>query len=61
MKKLRKSLGLFAAAFAMCMVFALGAKVNAADVEMQIGSADGQVQTMAVPEFAVSYISSDKS
>lgn len=28
MKKLRKSLGLFAAAFAMCMVFALGAKYN---------------------------------
>ena len=47
MKNLRKSLGLFAAAFALCMVFALGAKVNAADVEMQIGNADagkGQVQ-----------------
>ena len=40
MKNLRKSLGLFAAAFALCMVFALGAKVNAADVEMQIGNAD---------------------
>lgn len=61
MKKLRKSLGLFAAAFAMCMVFALGAKVNAADVEMQIGSADGQVQTMNLPDFGVSYISEDKS
>lgn len=64
MKNLRKSLELFAAAFALCMVFALGAKVNAADVEMQIGNADagkGQVQTMAIPDFAISYISSDKS
>lgn len=37
MKKLRKSLGLFAAAFAMCMVFALGAKVNAAQKSIEGG------------------------
>lgn len=65
MKNLRKSLGLFAAAFALCMVFALGAKVNAADVEMQIGNADaekGEVQTMSsLPNFNIAYISSDKT
>lgn len=63
MKKFRKSIGLFAAAFALCLTFAVGAKVNAADVQMQIGDADAEnkVQTMAVPNFAVSYISSDKT
>ena len=35
MKNFKKSVGLFAAAFALCMVFALGAKVNAVDVKMK--------------------------
>lgn len=61
MKKFRKSIGLFAAAFALCLTFAVGAKVNAADVQMQIGDADAgnKVQTMAFPEFGLDYLSSD--
>lgn len=62
MKKIRKSLGLFIVAFALCMVFGISAKVNAADVEMKIGNAGSdEVQMMNVPDFTVSYISSDKS
>lgn len=62
MKKIRKSLGLFIVAFALCMVFGISAKVNAADVEMKIGNAGSdEVQMMNIPDFAVNYISSDKS
>lgn len=62
MKKLRKSLGLFAAAFAMCMVFALGAKVNAAQKSIEGGilidegnlTTQPMVGNMATDNFAIS-------
>ena len=59
MKKLRKLLGLFAAAFAMCMVFALGAKVNAADVEIGVIKEDNNVNLMSVSNVAIDYVYSD--
>ena len=62
MKKLRKSLGLFAAAFAMCMVFALGAKVNAAQKSIEGGilidegnlTTQPMVGNMTTDNFAIS-------
>ena len=60
MKNLRKSLGLFAAAFALCMVFALGAKVNAADVEIGvIKEDDNNVNLMSVSNVTIHYVYSD--
>ena len=62
MKSIRRSLGLFAAAFALCLIVALGVKAEAANVEMKMDSADGgQAKTMALVDFAVDYISSDKT
>lgn len=62
MKKMKKSLGLFIVVFALCMVLGIGAKVSAADMKMQIGDAgEDSAQLMNIPDFAVNYISSDKS
>ena len=62
MKKFRKSIGLFAAAFALCLTFAVGAKVNAADVHAEVGSVvdkKDEMSLMNVSSYGLSYVYTD--
>lgn len=64
MKKIKRNLGIFFVAFALCMAFAVTTKVEAAEVTTKIGVVNNQknmATLMGIPDFAVSYISSDKS
>lgn len=62
MKKFRKSIGLFAAAFALCLTFAVGVKVDAAQKEIEGGvlidegnfSVEPAVSGMTTANFAIS-------
>lgn len=62
MKKIRKSLGLFIVAFALCMLFAVGAKVEAAQKNIEGGilidqgnlTAEVMVGSMTTDNFAIS-------
>lgn len=63
MKNFKKSVGLFAVAFALCMVFALGAKVNAMDVKMkeEISNIDNMTVPMVTDISNASFVTGSSS